>query len=940
MERHARMKCFAAPAARALPALLAAVAAAATPDEHAAFVDKGAARSVREVGATWQRGDGYLQAEGMFNYLVGGKSLGKGDFTIRAKLSLDRLDATAAALAIGAGNFGFDGAGRRLFVERGAFGPTRTVGDATKFIAPGKAFDVEAVRKDGELAIRIDGSQVYRGPHPPEAVAFVAVRPWRGKMKVYDFSVSGTLIEPDDAALKAMASRRRPQPAPPRPAPKPPAPRGGRVSPEEARALRLAIEDLGRTWPDRYPRAEEFLQRLAKLAAGQADDAADRFAELKREALLANPLLGFDRLLLARRRIGREARRFHTGWGQVYRTLGVPDTGSGNCVLPRSGFDNDIAVLSPPAPGGKLTTLHRPARKVFVGDVDLHWQADRLLFSSIGTGGRWQVFEVGADGRNLRQLTPGKHPDVDNYDACYLPNGKVIFGSTRTFQRVPCRGVAQTPISLLFLLDARTGDVRQLCFDQDHNWCPTVLPNGRVLFLRWEYSGIPHFVSRILFHMNPDGTGQMEYYGSNSYWPNGVFFARAVPGDANRFVGVISGNHDVPRMGELILFDRGASCREADGVVQRIPGRGGRVDPVIRDNLVTASWPKFLHPYPLSDKYFLVSCKPASGSLWGIYLADVFDNLLCLRQEEGCALLEPIPLRPTPRPPVIPDQVNLSRRDGVVYLVDVYRGAGLRGVPRGAVKALRLFTYHFQYLNLPTNFRAVGRDGPWEPPRILGTVPVEPDGSACFRVPVNAPAQPAVRVSWRQAMAFCRWLSRRAGGPPFTLPTEAQWEYACRAGTATALSFGGVDADFSKAANLADAALVEAYVNPPQSPHRRLPPRREARRPPLLPPAPDVSDGADVAAPVGRYRPNAWGIHDMHGNAAEWTLSTYSPYPYRDDDGRNDPTCDGRRVVRGGSFRDRPHRCRSAFRLTYPSWQRVFNVGFRVVCEDGAEGAD
>jgi formylglycine-generating enzyme required for sulfatase activity len=89
-----------------------------------------------------------------------------------------------------------------------------------------------------------------------------------------------------------------------------------------------------------------------------------------------------------------------------------------------------------------------------------------------------------------------------------------------------------------------------------------------------------------------------------------------------------------------------------------------------------------------------------------------------------------------------------------------------------------------------------------------------------------------------------------------------------------------------------------------------------------------------VTSEVGRYRPNIWGLHDLHGNAAEWTCTTYAAYPYRDDDGRNDARSGDRKVVRGGSFFDNPARCRSGFRLAYPSWQRVFNVGFRVICED------
>ena len=141
--------------------------------------------------------------------------------------------------------------------------------------------------------------------------------------------------------------------------------------------------------------------------------------------------------------------------------------------------------------------------------------------------------------------------------------------------------------------------MRQLCFDQDHNWCPTVLNNGRVLYSRWEYSDAPHYFTRLLFHMNPDGTNQSEYYGSNSMWPNSIFYARPLPGHPTKVVAVISGHHGVPRMGELVVFDPALGRHEAGGAVQRIPGRGQRVAPTIRDALVDDSWPKFLHPYPL-----------------------------------------------------------------------------------------------------------------------------------------------------------------------------------------------------------------------------------------------------------------------------------------------------------------------------------------------------
>ncbi len=84
---------------------------------------------------------------------------------------------------------------------------------------------------------------------------------------------------------------------------------------------------------------------------------------------------------------------------------------------------------------------------------------------------------------------------------------------------------------------------------------------------------------------------------------------------------------------------------------------------------------------------------------------------------------------------------------------------------------------------------------------------------------------------------------------------------------------------------------------------------------------------------AGTYQANAWGLHDMHGNVWEWTRSALRRYPYREDDGRNDLAAEDKRVVRGGSWRDRPKRARSAYRLAYRPYQRVFNVGFRVVVQ-------
>lgn len=487
--------------------------------------------------------------------------------------------------------------------------------------------------------------------------------------------------------------------------------------------LRRAIEDLIRTFGDQYPKGREYLARLKAIEDGDAleeTDTPEALIALQKEALLANPLLDFEKLLVIRRK----------------GHLGMPQNWQGNCVM-RGRFDNEIATLSPVRPEGKMTTLYRPEQPVFVGDVDLHWDGQKMLFSMRSTkNNRYEIFEIGADGRGLRQVTRSQ-PDIDNYDACYLPSDKIIYGSTACFQGVPCVG-GNDQVANLYVMNPDGTGIRQLCFDQDHNWNPAVTNQGRVIFARWEYSDTPHYFTRVIMEMNPDGTSQRSLYGSNSLWPNSTFFPRSIPGHPSQFVGVISGHHGVPRMGELIIFDPAKGQHEADGVVQRIPGYGQKVEPIIRDQLVNNSWPRFLHPYPLSEKYFLTACQLSNHSPWGIYLVDIFDNIVPIWVENGVHMLEPVPLRKTQRPPIIPEKVDLTRRDAVVQLTDIYAGDGLGDIPRGTVKKLRVFAFDYGYQRL-ANHTYIGIEGPWDVHRILGTVDVEANGSAMFHVPANTP---------------------------------------------------------------------------------------------------------------------------------------------------------------------------------------------------------
>jgi len=230
--------------------------------------------------------------------------------------------------------------------------------------------------------------------------------------------------------------------------------------------------------------------------------------------------MDFDRLLLIRR-----------GLSSVH--LGLPQNWQGNSSLPKKGYDNEIMYMSLKDPENKLTTLYKPADGEFVGDLCLHFDAYRFLFSSIGTNNTYQTFEIGVDGKNLRQITQDEHSDVDNYDACYLPDGDIIFSSTATYLGVPCV-FGSSHIANFYRLDTRSGSIRQLTFEQEHDWNPVVMPNGRILYQRWEYTDAAHSNSRMLFQMNPDGTDQRAYSRSGSFFPNSFFFARPMPGNPRR----------------------------------------------------------------------------------------------------------------------------------------------------------------------------------------------------------------------------------------------------------------------------------------------------------------------------------------------------------------------------------------------------------------------
>lgn len=534
---------------------------------------------------------------------------------------------------------------------------------------------------------------------------------------------------------------------------------------------RMSVEQLVKQFPATYKPPQNWESTLVDLDKNgegiislikSGDKKTVRDAEKLLTSIDAifreNPLIKDKKIASVRRELGNRARNA-TG-----ATLGVgPSNYQNNSELPAKGWTNQLVEIIVDGTKKEQRNLYTPSTDVLIADPETHFDGERVLFSSIGTNDRWQLFELDLKTGISRQVTPDSYKDFDSFDGCYTPDGRYIFCSTGTFLGLPCTD-GGNKMSGLFMYDPKSGKTRQLTFDQDSNWGPVVMNNGQILYQRWEYADLPHSNSRLMFTMNPDGTAQRAYYGSNSYFPTAFFNARQIPGHNSAIVGTATGHHSIARCGRLLVIDPKVGEKEADGVVAEIPHYGTKVEAITRDRLSDGVFPQFLQPFPLSDQYFLVSMRATEKSLWGLYLVDIYDNITLLAQEENCAFLEPILLEKQKTPPIIPDRVNLSSNTGNVFIQDVYMGDGLKGILRGTVKKLRIGTYSFSPLGQGGLLGTIGMDGPWDVKRIMGTVDVEEDGSAMFTVPANTPVFVQSLDSEGEALQLMRsWFTAMPG---------------------------------------------------------------------------------------------------------------------------------------------------------------------------------
>lgn len=529
---------------------------------------------------------------------------------------------------------------------------------------------------------------------------------------------------------------------PPIPSADTPEPLANTASPQSRKpdcsALRLAIEDLMTTFPNRYQRGEEFLKQLVDIEEHESQANVDQkagllqqFEGLQREALVSNPLVSGQPILFVTRHQYRSHYHaidtlFHTGEFN-------PDRGCFHAELFQGGGTMKTLDLA----SGEVKTLIEVPDGV-ARDPDLYFDAEKLVFAIRRDREEdYHIYEMNIDGSGLKQLTSAK--GVCDFDPIYLPDDTIVFSSTREPKYNMC---SRDSGANLFRMEADGANIHQITKNTLFDNHASLLPDGRILYARWEYVDRNFGDAHGLWTVNPDGTNQAVYWGNNTTVPGAVFNAHLIPG-TQRFVCILGPHHD-RLWGALGIIDRRLGIDGRPPVLRTWPASasdsiriGGGFD---CDHHARTVRIKYEDPWPLSDKYFLCSRMIGKGEQTGIYLIDVFGNEILLHTEEpGC--YDPMPIQSRPRPRVISPRRDFNEGEGAFYVADVYQGTHMQGVERGSVKYLRVVESPEKRHWSPGRWNGQGYTAPgmnWhslENKRILGTVPVEEDGSAHFAVP-------------------------------------------------------------------------------------------------------------------------------------------------------------------------------------------------------------
>ena len=534
--------------------------------------------------------------------------------------------------------------------------------------------------------------------------------------------------------------------------PEPELPKGPAFSPTHTREIiergrRLVARLRGKASRDDLEplaaKLDELDRRLSSLeSAGEVPEAVRcevylDARRLVRKIAFANPLLDFDKILFVKR---------HDPGGlyhMVHQYYGFGAKPGGGLFVLCDPFSDDPKVVDlledSVVERGRLAG-EKLVPGTFVSP-EVSFDGRTILFAYTqgkAEGVEWSprasyhIFRVGADGTGLVQLTDGPW---NEFDPCYLPNGRIVFVSERRGGYLRCGGSSppyHSPTYTLHTMDAEGGDVVCLSFHETQEWHPSVDNHGMIVYTRWDYVDRDTNVAHHIWSCYPDGRDPRSYHGNypekRESRPWMEMSIRAVPG-SNRYVATAAAHHGLA-FGSLVLVDYRPADDGAMSQLERITpdvpfpeSEGGKA--LIRERMAYGT------AWPLSeDDYLCVYDRHAENR--GIYWIDRFGNRELLYRDPEISCLSPIPLRPRPRPPVVPENTTETATMAVLNVYD----ADFQWPPETKITDLRVI----QVLpkTVPrANEPRIGVAAETNARAVLGTVPVEADGSAYFEAPAG-----------------------------------------------------------------------------------------------------------------------------------------------------------------------------------------------------------
>ncbi|MCF6286513.1 MAG: hypothetical protein L3K26_15160, partial [Candidatus Hydrogenedentes bacterium] len=531
----------------------------------------------------------------------------------------------------------------------------------------------------------------------------------------------------------------------------------------------LADLELMAPAPDLRQEKEELAGLIAQRSssgvrvAGIAEQQFVEACALRRRIAFKNPLLDFDKLLF----LTHQRARFEHMVDQYYGFHAEPE--GGVHVLENPFSDNPTVrelLKDLPIANGRL------AGKTLVNgsfiSLDLDFDGENILFAwseakvpvpptdltprekLFTPESTYHIFKADVAGTTLTQLTDGIWND---FDPCWLPNGRIAFISERRGGYLRC-GLRPNPTYTLHGMRADGSDLITLSYHETHEWHPSVNNDGMIVYSRWDYVDRDSDIAHHLWLTYPDGsdprTSHGNYPATRESRPWMELSIRAIP-DSRKYVAVSTPHHG-QNYGSMVLID---PAEEDDGAMAQLK----RITPdtAFPESEEYPGVPCETHsgrnrqraerygtPWPLSETYYL--CVYDLGQKnYGLYLVDAFGNRELLYSDPKIACLDPIPLRPRKRPPVLPSRTKQAAEDrtgemprtGYLAVMDIYE-SGFAWPADTTITGMRIIQL-FPKTTPGASDPVVGVGAQSLTRGVLGTAPVEADGSVYCEVPAGVP---------------------------------------------------------------------------------------------------------------------------------------------------------------------------------------------------------